>query len=612
MPATSSTPPITSDQLSKDPTTLPPCGRPAAIHAWQSVKQAATRRARLARTQAIRRGCRKPLRCEGRSTFASSRMRTRRRAISFENSGLLPVAIQVHRIGNRAISDTPRMRSSQNGAVSTAARAGQSSLRLRLSISTIVRHLAQLRGDPLAPLVLVAPLGHDAGASAGQERRDRVDHQRRPGAGRRLLDEVQGRRAVDQVAHEVEQEQRHRMGTLGRANEREVAEELVAEEPARSRNLRRRRLRRDRRQREAGGRHIEQLGVGVVAGLGHQVSVPAEDRGVDDRPQHRQVGIGGRQHRTDEVQGGLRRNDLAPLQLATPVAKACQQLPQTVLGHFNGDRPTLVVADHPGGDPGMAEEPRSTVGCAEQLPGPVDGASQVALVGAHDRPVVGLPEVQRPVPAALEIGVEFTREGSTILFMRLCTPIGVHSGEVSRVAATPRGGRHGNIRADQGDQSAPAQVDLSRSAARSTLLQSQTANFCSSSGLKARRMANRYALRSARRGPVDPVPGLVAQCPERRQRRTLARLPPGVFGGDAGLAVGQRIEDREEDERARPAPAARAAQEVDDRLDELLRRLRAGRPRRDATASAHALRGAPERRPDPGGRGAASRKAARG
>ena len=59
----------------------------------RALRQAATMRARLARTQVMRSGWRKPARCQGRSTCASSRMRTRRRAISLENSGLLPVAI---------------------------------------------------------------------------------------------------------------------------------------------------------------------------------------------------------------------------------------------------------------------------------------------------------------------------------------------------------------------------------------------------------------------------------------------------------------------------------------------------------------------------------------
>ena len=40
-------------------------------------------------------------------------MRTMRRAISFENCGLLPVAIQTQRIGKRTISDLPSTRSSQ-------------------------------------------------------------------------------------------------------------------------------------------------------------------------------------------------------------------------------------------------------------------------------------------------------------------------------------------------------------------------------------------------------------------------------------------------------------------------------------------------------------------
>ena len=48
--------------------------------------------ARLARTQVLRSGWRNSARCRGRSRWASRRIRRRRRAISLENSGLLPVA----------------------------------------------------------------------------------------------------------------------------------------------------------------------------------------------------------------------------------------------------------------------------------------------------------------------------------------------------------------------------------------------------------------------------------------------------------------------------------------------------------------------------------------
>jgi hypothetical protein len=84
-------------------------GLPALVQAWQRVRQAATSRARLARTQIIRSGWRKPSRRQGWSLRASRRMRTRRRAISCETAGLLPVATQVQRTGSRMMSETPRI-----------------------------------------------------------------------------------------------------------------------------------------------------------------------------------------------------------------------------------------------------------------------------------------------------------------------------------------------------------------------------------------------------------------------------------------------------------------------------------------------------------------------
>ena len=90
--------------------------------------------------------------------------------------------------------------------------------------------LAQLGGQALAPLVLVAALDHDAGAGAGGDDRDHIDHEGGAGAGRRLLDHVQRRRARDHRPDEGQQQERQRMRPLGVADEREVAEQVVEQQ----------------------------------------------------------------------------------------------------------------------------------------------------------------------------------------------------------------------------------------------------------------------------------------------------------------------------------------------------------------------------------------------
>ena len=116
------------------------------------------------------------------------------------------------------------MRSSQNGAVSAAATAELSSFWRRLSISTIDGICRSLAVTRFAPFLVVASFGHDGCAGAGQNRGDRVDHQRRTGAGRRLLDQMQRGRPIDHGAQEAEQQERHGMGMFGWRHEREVAQ----------------------------------------------------------------------------------------------------------------------------------------------------------------------------------------------------------------------------------------------------------------------------------------------------------------------------------------------------------------------------------------------------
>jgi len=87
-PATCRMPPRVWLHVSKLPRLRAAGGLPALAQAWQSVRQAATSLARLARTQIIRSGWRKPSRRQGWSLRASRRMRTGRRAMTMRVQAL--------------------------------------------------------------------------------------------------------------------------------------------------------------------------------------------------------------------------------------------------------------------------------------------------------------------------------------------------------------------------------------------------------------------------------------------------------------------------------------------------------------------------------------------
>ena len=128
------------------------------------------------------------------------------------------------------------------------------------------RDLPELGGDALAPFLVVASLGHDGCAGAGENRGDRVDHQRRAGAGRRLLDQMQRGRPIDHGAQEAEQQERHGMGMFGWRHEGKVAQKVIANERPGGRDLFRRWALRNRGHLEAGRRGIEKPGIRMIAG----------------------------------------------------------------------------------------------------------------------------------------------------------------------------------------------------------------------------------------------------------------------------------------------------------------------------------------------------------
>ena len=198
--------PSPSTRTSKLPTIALPRGMPAATHARQSVRQAATKRPRFSLTHAIKLGCLKPLRRQGWSCLASRRMRTRRRAISLENSGLLPVATHRQRIGSRTISDMPNTRSSQKGAVRAADSAEEFELPPKVVDQDERRDLSQLGCDAFPPFLVIAAFDHHADAAAGDDHRDGVDHQCCTCTGCRLLDDMERRRAIHHRPHEAGQE----------------------------------------------------------------------------------------------------------------------------------------------------------------------------------------------------------------------------------------------------------------------------------------------------------------------------------------------------------------------------------------------------------------------
>ena len=75
---------------------------------------------------------------------------------------------------------------------------------------------------------------------------------------------------------------------------------------------------------------------------------------------------------------------------------------QPFIGERGGDRAAFVVGHHPGRSAGVAEQPGRAVGGKQQAPGPLDGAGEIALVGAQQwKWRSRLDEVERPVRPAI-------------------------------------------------------------------------------------------------------------------------------------------------------------------------------------------------------------------
>ena len=299
------------------------------------------------------------------------------------------------------------------------------------------------------------------------------------------------RRAVDHAAQEAQQQQRHGVGALRRATN--------GKSPRSSSQMSSRAAatcasvgpRRDRRKLEAGRRHIEQPCIRVVAGLGQQLSVPAEDRGADDREQHRQSRVGRRQHRLHDRHRRLSRDELALAREPPPIGEPRQHVLQALLGHLTATGRPSSSGTTQVGDRGIAEEPGRAVGGGDQLPDFVDGPGKVALVGLHDR--------QRTLAAQKfsgrcrrsrdRLGV---RHGGVDHLVHAA----MHSGRRSFGGSVaggrhPRGGGSGETSRSGRPIDAGAFRLVSFGGCAHCLFPSQSANFCRSSRLNARRMADR-------------------------------------------------------------------------------------------------------------------------
>ena len=260
------------------------------------------------------------------------------------------------------------------------------------------RNLAQLGGDALAPFVVVAPFGHDARARPSQDRGDGIDHQRGPGAGGGLLDQVQRRRPVNHAAQEAQEKQGDRVRHFGGADEGEIAQQILAEQAARGSNFGSGRRGRNGGHREARCRGIEEPRIGVIAGLRDERAAAAEDRRVDDAHKDRQRGVGRRKDGLHHRDGRRCRDKFALAVQAFPVRQPCQHVTQPFLGDQRGGRAPLVVGHHPCRLSRETEHPRRPVRCHEKAPDPFDRPGEIALVRPQGRhvPAAAL-IVDRPV-----------------------------------------------------------------------------------------------------------------------------------------------------------------------------------------------------------------------
>jgi hypothetical protein len=188
---------------------------------------------------------------------------------------------------------------------------------------------AQLGRQALAPLVAIARLGHRRQLTTAERRGgEDLREQRLAGARRRRGDEVQRRRAVDEPAHEWQQQQGDRVGALDRtavgSAERELGDEL-ADELARSSDIGGGRRARDRLDPQARGGREEAARGSVVAGFVVDRAVPGEHGHLNDALEHRDRRLGGGEQVFGDVLGRHTRHR-AGLRPTLPVGRSREQV----------------------------------------------------------------------------------------------------------------------------------------------------------------------------------------------------------------------------------------------------------------------------------------------
>ena len=221
---------------------------------------------------------------------------------------------------------------------------------------------------------------------AGGDDRDGVDHQRGAGAGRRLLDHVQRRRAGDHRADEGQQQERQGVRALGLADERELAQQVVEQQGARGRDL----LRSLGRPGPAAARSCApaRTAAGWPGGSPASVisvRVAAEHRRGDDAGEHRQSGIGRGEDVLQEHRRRVGRHQVAVRGALSPVDQLGEDVPEAILGHGPRHRTAIVVPLDPGRPAAAAVEPGRAVSSEQQAPGAIGKPGEVAIVGAHLR-----------------------------------------------------------------------------------------------------------------------------------------------------------------------------------------------------------------------------------
>ena len=142
---------------------------------------------------------------------------------------------------------------------------------------------------------------------------------------------------------------------------------------------------RNGRKREARRGVVEELRLGVIAGLGQERPVAAEDRRVDDASEHGKCRIGGSKDRLDEAGGWMRRDELIVAVDFLPDRKPRQHVAQALISDRCGHKLAAVVGHDPGQLRPGAEQPWLSVRGENQRPGLVAGAGEITLIGAVPR-----------------------------------------------------------------------------------------------------------------------------------------------------------------------------------------------------------------------------------